>query len=343
MSDTMAAAVYEGDRTISVRSVPVPAPPDDGVVVEVSHCGICGSDLHFVVEGWSRPGSIHGHEWSGVVVATGPAADGWRVGDRVVGGPGPGCGACPPCGAGLDHLCHHRDKPGVTPSQGAFAQYKALGADCLFRIPDAVELRVAALTEPLAVALRGVRRSGAGPGARVLVMGAGPIGMLTVAVLRSMGVEDITVCEPAPLRQRRALEVGAASAVVPADLTLPGMPMDLVAEPFDAAIECSGRAEAMEAALAQLGRRGTLVFSGTGMRRPALDALRVILNELVVTGSFEYTAADFQGAIDMLAAGSLPVDLLIEPDDVPLSGVQLAMERLAAGELAGKVMVVPRA
>jgi len=340
---TMLAAVYEGDQAVSVRELPVPEPGEGEVLIGVSHCGICGSDLHFVVEGWSRPGSVHGHEYSGVIVALGPGTDGWRVGERVAGGPGRGCGACRPCRGGAVHLCANRGGFGDTPFQGAFATYKRLSVDQLHRVPADLELRFAALAEPVAVALRGVRRSGARPGDRVLVTGAGPIGLLTVAVLRAEGVDDVTVSEPAPLRRERAAAVGATSVVTPDAFTTPASPTAVVEHPFQAAIECSGRADAMVAALGQLDRQGVLVLSGTGIVRPELDHLRVILNELVVTGSLEYTRADFHDALDLLASGRLPLERLVEPDDVPLSAVADAMLRLASGELAGKVLVVPRA
>jgi (R,R)-butanediol dehydrogenase/meso-butanediol dehydrogenase/diacetyl reductase len=339
----MPAAVYQGERTITVEELPVPVMGRGDVLLEVSHCGICGSDLHFVMEGWSRPGSVHGHEYSGVVVAVGDDVAGWVAGDRAIGGPTPGCGTCPPCLAGQANLCVGKDKAGVTPHQGAFATFKALSASALFRVPDGLDLRTAALTEPVAVALRGVLRSGAAPGDRVLVTGAGPIGMLSVAVLRALGVDDVTVSEPGPRRRALAREVGASAVVTPDALVSPRLPMDLIDAPFRAAIECSGRPDAMVAALTQLGRAGTLVLSGTGMVRPEFDTNRIILNELVITGSCEYTRDDYEQAIDLLAAGRLPVDLLIEPDDVPLGGVQRAMEQLVAGELAGKVLVVPRA
>ena len=343
MESTMLAAVYEGDQAVNVRTLPVPEPGAGEVLLAVSHCGICGSDLHFVVEGWSKPGSVHGHEYSGVIVATGPDTDGWSVGDRVVGGPGFGCGRCRSCTDGLSHLCTERDAPGVAHYQGAFAAYKQLRAEQLFRIADGLDLRSAALAEPVAVALRGVRRSQARPGDRVLVTGGGPIGLLTVAVLRAEGIDDITVSEPGALRRRRALEVGATTVIEPDELSVPTSPGQLVDHPYQAAIECSGRPEAMTAALGQLDRRGVLVLSGTGIVRAPLDHLRVILNELVLTGSLEYSRQDFQDGLDLLAAGRLPVAALVEPDDVPLSAVADTMLRLASGELAGKVMVVPRA
>jgi len=342
IQDTMLAAVYEGDGAIAVRSVSAPQPGPDEAVLEISHCGICGSDLHFVVEGWSSAGSVHGHEYSGTVVATGSAVGGWMPGDRAVGGPGPGCGSCPPCRAGRAQLCLHRDQPGRAPSRGAWATYKLVRADHLHRIPDGLDLRTAALSEPLAVALRGVRQSRVQPGGRALVCGAGPIGLLTVAALRALGVDDVTVSEPSTIRRELALSVGATAVVTPDELDQPTSPTQLVARPFDAAIECSGRPEAITAALAQLGRGGVLVLSGTGMQRPPLEFLRVILNELVITGAFEYSGEDFADAIELLASGRLPTERLIDADDVPLAGVQQAVQRLAAGEIAGKVMVVPR-
>jgi len=342
MEDTMLAAVYEGDGALAVRSMSAPEPGPDEAVLEISHCGICGSDLHFVVEGWSSAGSVHGHEYSGTIVATGSAVTDWVPGDRAVGGPGPGCGSCAPCRSGTAQLCLHRDRPGRAPSRGAWATYKLVRADHLFRVPDGLDLRTAALTEPLAVALRGVRRSGIRAGGRALVCGAGPIGLLTVATLRALDVDDVTVSEPSPVRRELARSVGATEVVTPAELGQPTSPMEIVARPFDAAIECSGRPDAIAAALAQLGRGGVLVLSGTGMERPPLEFLRVILNELVITGALEYTRQDFVDAIELLASGRLPTERLIEADDVPLAGVQRAVQRLAAGEIAGKVMVVPR-
>jgi (R,R)-butanediol dehydrogenase/meso-butanediol dehydrogenase/diacetyl reductase len=339
----MPAAVYQGQRTVTVEQLPVPDAPPGHVLVEVSHCGICGSDLHFMMEDWSAPGAVHGHEYSGEIVATGDGVTGWKLGDRVVAGPGHGCGACRPCRDGRANLCVDKDRAGIDAHQGAFAAYKVIDAGSLFRIPPELDLRTAALSEPVAVALRGVRRSGLAPGQRALVTGAGPIGLLSVAVLRAFGVDDVTVTEPGAPRRRLALAVGATAAVLPDELVTPRLPMDLVDHPYDAAIECSGRPDAMEAALGQLGRAGTLVLSGTGIRRPKFDPNRIILNELIVTGSVEYTREDFADAITLLAEGRLPVDLLIEREDVPLGQMQFAMEQLVAGELAGKVMVIPRA
>jgi threonine dehydrogenase-like Zn-dependent dehydrogenase len=100
----MRAAVYHGQRELAVEEVPVPEVGERDVLLEVSHCGICGSDLHFVLEGWGRPGSVEGHEFSGRVVAVGPDVARWQVGDELIGGPTPRCGECEPCRAGRPSL-----------------------------------------------------------------------------------------------------------------------------------------------------------------------------------------------------------------------------------------------
>ncbi len=337
----MPAAVYQGEHTISVEEVPIPQLGSAEVLLRVSHCGICGTDLHLVMEDWGTPGTIGGHEYSGVVAEVGSSVQGWTVGDRAVGGPGPGCGRCRPCRAGRTHLCLSSERS--TPRSGAYAAYKVVDADALFRVPDPLDLRTAALTEPLAVALRGVGRAGAGPGDRVLVTGAGPIGLLTVAVLAAGGVTDITVSEPNPKRRRLAEKMGASTTISPEELQPPATSMDLVSQPYQFAFECSGRADAMEGAQASLDRAGTLVLSGTGMRRPRFDPNRLIVHELVVTGTVEYTQDDYRAALGLLASGQLPVDVLIEPGDLPLARLQWGMEQLMAGELAGKVLVSPNA
>jgi threonine dehydrogenase-like Zn-dependent dehydrogenase len=119
------------------------------------------------------------------------------------------------------------------------------------------------------------------------------------------------------------------------------MPFTMVDRPFDVALECSGNPRAMESALAQLGRMGTLVLVGTGMRRPKLDHNRILLNELVVTGAYCYDEGGIARALALLGEGAIPTEELIEPGDVPLEGMLEAAERCAAGELAGKVMIVP--
>jgi threonine dehydrogenase-like Zn-dependent dehydrogenase len=203
-------------------------------------------------------------------------------------------------------------------------------------------MRHAALTEPLAVALHGITRAGgARAGTRWLVTGGGPIGYLSVAALRAYGIDDVVVSEPHEKRRALCERLGART-VLPEELEVPAMPHDLVDEPFDAVLECSGNRQAMEAGLAQLKRGGALVFVGAGIHRPRIDNNRVLLNELVITGAYVYDHDGFPRAIELLASGKMPNDVLVEAEDVPLDGLLDAAIGLGNGDLAAKVMVVPR-
>jgi threonine dehydrogenase-like Zn-dependent dehydrogenase len=135
--------------------------------------------------------------------------------------------------------------------------------------------------------------------------------------------------------------VGASATVTPEGLDMPAMPNEVVAHPFDVVLECSGRADAMEVGLAQLAPAGRLVLVGAGVKRPRLDNNRILLNELVVTGAYNYDGGGFADALDLLASGALPVDLLVEPDDITLDHLLDTMRRLATGEVAAKVLVAP--
>jgi threonine dehydrogenase-like Zn-dependent dehydrogenase len=339
---TMRAAVYKGDRRVDVEERPTPELGPNDVLLEVSHCGVCGSDIHHVLEGWGATNTIGGHEFSGRVVAVGESVRSWRVGDEVIGGPSVRCGECEFCLAGRPSLCARRGPAGEGDGfQGAFADYVKVGEGELLRVPDALSLRHAALTEPLAVALHGITRSGVQPGERALVTGAGPIGSLTVAALRAKGVADVVVSEPSPVRRALCERLGART-VLPDELVPPASPNYLVDEPFDVALECSGNARAMETALSQLKRTGTLVLVGAGIKPPRFDPNRILLNELVVTGAFCYDGDGFEAALAMLASPGFPRDELVERDDVSLDGLLGAIERLSTGEIPAKVLVAPR-
>jgi threonine dehydrogenase-like Zn-dependent dehydrogenase len=339
----MRALVYRAVEKLEVVEQPVASLAAGDALLAVSHCGICGTDLHTVLEGMSRPDVVGGHEYSARIAALGEGVVGWRIGEAVVVRPPRGCGACACCRAHRPSLCERRGEigDGLEEGSGAFAEYVRVSAANLLRVPSGLSLREAALAEPLAVALHGITLAGVRPGDRVLVTGAGPIGMLTVAALCALGVEDVSVSEPGERRRKRALEVGAREARLPEELVTPVMPFAIADAPFDAALECSGNPRAMEAALGQLRRMGRLVLVGTGMRRPKLDHNRILLNELVVTGAYCYDEDGIERALALLAEGRLPTARLIEPEDVPLEGMLEAAQRCARGEIAGKVMIVP--
>jgi L-iditol 2-dehydrogenase len=336
----MRAAVYRGPRDVVVEERPVPEVGPHDVLLEVSHCGVCGSDLHMFVDGWGAPDSIGGHEYSGRVVAVGEDVTAWSTGDVVVGGPAQRCGECEYCRAGRPQLCTGRNNPGVGDFQGAFADFVRVHEAEIVGVPPGMSMRAAALAEPLAVALHGLTRGGVRAGQRVLVTGCGPIGALSIAAARARGVTDIVASEPHPARRSLAERLGA-TAVDPGDLGAPRMPFDLVEDPFDVALECSGHGAAMESALAQLKRAGTLVLVGAGMTPPRFDNNRILLNELVITGAFVYDPDGFPRALELLASPDFPSDVLVESADVPLEGLSEAVDRLVTGELPAKVLIAP--
>jgi (R,R)-butanediol dehydrogenase/meso-butanediol dehydrogenase/diacetyl reductase len=340
---THVVAVHERVGQISVEERPVPDPEPGRVIVEVSHCGICGSDIHVIMEGWGKPGGVHGHEFSGVIAAVGAGVEGWAVGDEIVCGSSPKCGHCEGCRSGNPSQCSNRDGVASDHYDGAYARYASVSADSLLRIPVGVTLREAALSEPLAVALHGITRSGIVEGQTAMVFGAGPIGALTLAALKAKGLGPVTVIEPGEVRQQLARDLGADEVLHPADLPTYGLhqPEEISPHAAHVVLECSGKRAAMEAGLQQVRRGGRLVLVGAGIEPPTFDGNRILLNEITITGSFVYDADGFERALELLASGNLPTDLLIDGADVSLSGLQDAMVALAGGSIAGKVMVVP--
>jgi threonine dehydrogenase-like Zn-dependent dehydrogenase len=341
----MPVAVYQAPGEIALEERPVPRPGPHEVIVEVSHCGVCGSDLHLMIEGWGKPGLVGGHEFSGTIVALGDEVSGWEVGQRVVGGPSPKCGVCRRCLEGKPSQCERRN--GTIDQHlddGAFARFVRVREASLFTVPEQLTLRQAALVEPLAVALHGITRSGLSPGDTAMVFGTGPIGALSISALVAKSIVPVTAVEPNGPRRQLAEALGAAKVLDPSDLEAfpPWHPEQLSPHAVDAVLECSGKKAAIELGFNQLKRGGRLVMVGAGMESPAFDPNRMLLNELEVCGSFVYDADGFQQAFDLLAAGVIPTELLTEPQDVPLDLLGQALGDLAGGRLARKVMVVPQ-
>lgn len=339
----MSAAVYRGPGDVVLEERDVPKLGPDQVLVEVGHCGICGADIHLLLDGLGQNGSVEGHEWSGVVAAVGTEGGEWAVGDSVVGGPTPNCQQCRRCLEGKPSQCQNRTGSVMDISEGAFARYIRVNAVALRRLPPGLSIREAALTEPLAVALHGITRSGVTEDDSIMVFGAGPIGALTVASLKAAGFGPITVVEPGARRRQLALDLGADEVIEPSELEIFDVlePERIATRACDVVIECSGIGAAIEAGFNQVARGGRLVLVGAGLDQPALNPLRIILNEITVCGSFLYDSDGFDRALALLASGDLPTGLLIEPTDIPLDQLVGALRDLSSGALAGKAMVAP--
>jgi threonine dehydrogenase-like Zn-dependent dehydrogenase len=345
LPEVMPAAVYRGPGEVVVEERPVPRPAAGEVLVAVDHCGICGSDIHILLDGWGdKPGLVAGHEFTGAIAALGPGVEGWEIGEPVVGGSSPKCGRCRRCLEGKPSQCENRQGSIADAHDGAFAGYVLVRETSLLRLPPGLTSRQAALAEPLAVALHGITRSGVGPGDSAMVIGVGPIGALSIAALVTRGIGPVIAVEPGARRKQLARDLGATEVLDPDDLERfpPWEPERIADRATDVVLECSGKKAAMEIGFHQLRRGGTLALVGAGIEHPTFDPNRFILNELHVVGAFIYDKGGFEQALELLASDGFPTDLLIEADDVPLDGLSDALVGLATGRFAGKVMVVPR-
>ena len=201
LPDVMPAAVYQSPGVVTVEDRPVPRPGPGQVLVEVDHCGICGSDIHILLEGWgNQPGLIAGHEYTGIIAAVGDGVDG--LGSRRPDGRGPVAQVrpLPPLPRGQALAVREPRGSSTDCHDGAFARYIVVRAAALLRLPDGISPREAALAEPLAVALHGITRSGIVRATRAMVIGAGPIGALTIAALVARGIGPVTAVEPSEKR-----------------------------------------------------------------------------------------------------------------------------------------------
>jgi threonine dehydrogenase-like Zn-dependent dehydrogenase len=240
-----------------------------------------------------------GHEFSGTVLETGEEVSGFAPGDRVVVNPnGDWCGRCQACRRGDYNMC-----PEIWPNavglarDGGLAPYACVRAKTLHRLPDSLDLASAAWVEPLAVALRAVRRSGIGIGAEAVIFGGGPIGLLITRILVAFGASGITVVEPHAARRDLALRSGAAAVIDPARQQLSDHFADIAP---DYAFECSGSSQSVRQAVGLLAPRGILTVTGFSRVPPVFDAADLLFREILIQGSFIYVD-EFAEAIDLLA------------------------------------------
>jgi (R,R)-butanediol dehydrogenase / meso-butanediol dehydrogenase / diacetyl reductase len=297
---------------VAVATIDRPAPAAGEVLLDVSYCGVCGSDLHMLrAPDGCPPGHVLGHEFTGVIAELGPQAGGWAIGDRVVVDPLISCGKCDPCRTGHPNLCEQEGidhGPGLG-RQGAYAESVAVPAGMLRRLPGTVSDADGALIEPLAVAIRAIRISGATPDEPVCVLGAGPIGVLTVATLRARGFSRIAVVEPIPGRRAAVQRLGVA-AVAP-DEAMTSVPSLLDDEPPAVAIDTTGDPTGSPLAIELLRPAGRLTIVGLPDDPAPIDLSTIAVKELVVRGSLCSDDGDFTEAIDYIAAGRIPCDQIV--------------------------------
>jgi (R,R)-butanediol dehydrogenase / meso-butanediol dehydrogenase / diacetyl reductase len=321
-----AVAIGE-DRRLEPADVEERALEDDEARVEVAFCGICGSDLHLRASPAVAPGTVMGHEFSGTIAELGPAVDDFAVGDRVAIYPFVACGQCPNCRRGDHHVCQQAATGGLGlgANPGAYADSVVVHRAMLLRIPKELSLEHAALVEPLAVALHGLNIGEVGSVDRCVVIGAGPIGVLTALALSARGVERILVVEKNEHRRERIESFGIEA------LGLEDVHTDVLRE-FDGdlpdvVLECAGNPAAPQLAIELVRSRGVIVLLGVLEEPVEISQLVLLVKEAQLRASFAYRIDQFEEAIELLAASRVPADRLIT-DIVPLDRAQEMFERL---------------
>jgi L-iditol 2-dehydrogenase len=338
-AENRAAVLYAAaDLRIEDRAIPEPGSRE--VLVEIAAVGVCGSDVHYYEHG--RIGSfvvrepmVLGHESSGRVVALGPGAAKHAVGDRVALEPGVPCGNCRECRAGRYNLCRDVRFFATPPIDGAFANYVTIHEDFAFALPESVSDDAGALMEPLSVAVWACQKASVSAGDRVLVTGAGPIGLLTVQTARAFGATEITVTDVNSHRLALAERTGATRAINVGDASLEDSDMQA-----DALIECSGHPASLKAGIAALRPAGTAVLVGMGPEEEGVVPLSLIQNrELWLTGTFRY-ANTYPTAIALAANGRVDLEAIIT-GRYGLDDAEAALGAGRADPTAVKVMIVP--
>ncbi|MFY0691752.1 MAG: alcohol dehydrogenase catalytic domain-containing protein [Paracoccaceae bacterium] len=290
----MKALIYDAPETLGFRDVPEPQPAAGEHLVRVCAVGICGSDMHAYLGHDDRRMAplILGHEAAGIVMG-GP-----RDGERVTINPLVTCGACPACRAGRENLCPDRQIISMPPREGAFAQFVSMPDVNLVPVPDGFPTDKAALAEPLAVswhaARLGMEALGAGVGANnALVIGGGPIGLGAALALRAMGLEDVSIVEPNPVRRSFLVEQCGENAIETADGT------------YALVVDAVGYAVTRASASALARPGGVIVHVGLAEDTGGLDIRRMTLQEITFIGTYTYTAEDFRQTAQVMYEGRL--------------------------------------
>lgn len=305
---TMRASILSTDLKLSVENRSVPTPDPDQVLVKVMSVGVCGSDVHFYHEG--RIGDMVvkapiclGHEMSGQIVAVGSAVDQSRVGMRVAVEPQRPCRACDQCFAGRYNLCRNIQFFAAPPVDGAFCGYVTIQNEFAFEIPDSMSYEAAALLEPLSVAIAAMRKGKVGPGSRVLIAGAGPIGIICAQTARAYGAKEIIVTDLVEGRRAKALDFGATSVLDPRIDETRNLDVDCF-------IDATGAAPAVMAGVLATGPNGTAVIVGMGSDEMLLPISYIQAKEISVTGIFRYTDS-WPTAIHLVESGLVELDSLV--------------------------------
>jgi L-iditol 2-dehydrogenase len=304
----MRVAVLVDPGRIEMEERPVPTPEAGDVLIRVSSVGVCGSDTHYYRHG--RVGSfvvtaplVLGHEAAGTVVGVGEGIDSSRIGQRVSIEPQRPDPGSEETRRGHYNLCPHMRFFATPPVDGALCDYVTIGAAFAHPVPDSMSDDAAALCEPLSVGIAAIRKAGIDGGSRVLITGAGPIGIVVAQLARAYGATDIVVSDPDEARREQAMAFGATTVHDPT--------VERIADlGVDAFIDASGAPPAVADGIRALRPAGTVVLVGSGAESMELPTQLIQNRELVLTGVFRY-ANTWPTAIALVESGRVDLDAMV--------------------------------
>ncbi|MFA7440216.1 MAG: alcohol dehydrogenase catalytic domain-containing protein [Sphingomonadaceae bacterium] len=340
----MKAAVFEKPGVpLAISEVEVPKPAAGQLLIRVHRCGICGSDLHLTDPHscWTvKAGTVLGHEFSGEIVELGAGTDEkWREGDRLAGFPYIGCGTCAACLGGEPFHCPTVLSLPTGDLVGGYGEYAVVGADESVRLHDGVSWEQGAMTEPLAVGIHAVAVSRMRPGVRVLVLGAGPVGLATAAVAKMMGADSVVVTARTDRRAELATTLGADAFHIN-DEYLAERFAKTAGGPPEIIFECVGLPGMMGRCSDLVTHKGQIVMAGACNGFEKFLAITPTVKELNYQFAACYTKQEFAVAQKMIASGQ--IDLMPMFDGlVPMNDLPTVFEQLRADKSACKVMLNP--
>jgi 2-desacetyl-2-hydroxyethyl bacteriochlorophyllide A dehydrogenase len=338
---TMQAAVFHGADDLRVEEVSRPSPGPGEVLLQVERCGICGTDSHIVRGRFPAPNLplIIGHEFAGTVIDAGAGVMHVQPGDRATADINIACGSCWFCRHNNKLFCPSVRQLGVHDA-GGMAEYVAVPASNVYRLPSSMPFDHAAFIEPLACAIHGQDRVGVGVADTVLIIGAGPMGLAHTVMSRLRGASTIIVSEPDPQRRERARELGSDQVVDPFDGGLEATLEATQGRGPDIVIEAVGSTATYGQALALVRRGGKVLAYGAAPPDAAVEVrpFELYAKELTVVGSYAGTYETWPKAIDLIASGRFDPRQII--DSVrPLGDVGEAIASLETDKSIVKVQV----
>ncbi|HEX3892097.1 MAG TPA: alcohol dehydrogenase catalytic domain-containing protein [Terracidiphilus sp.] len=336
--DTMLAARYLGPKRIETEVVPIPAITGDEALIHVDACGFCGSDMNIMAGTHPRakaPLTV-GHELSGHVMQIGNSNSGWQVGDHVTVYPLISCGVCYACTHGNPHVCRKLRLFGFD-VDGGMAEFVKVPIAALVRLPENMPSTIGALIEPLAVAVHGVSRASMDGVGIAVVLGAGPIGLLTALVAQARGASHVIISDVLPSRLKLAESLGLHAMMAGAELLAEVMRLTN-ANGADVLFECAGHPSSAREMTSLVRSRATIINLGVFKKPVEVDMQAVNFKEIQILGSRVYERKDFHGAIDL--AMQLPIDRIIS-HVFSLSEVALAFVKFQSSDSC-KVLVTPK-